>query len=194
MNKKVTIAAIKNAAASTKDITEIEWNGLVISVKYTVGFSDVMLAVARIVRHCFVGEDEHYVPEAEHFALLNEIVSLYTNISLPKDMDDRYALLLKIPVDELIVPAICTEQIQSIKSAVKNQIAYRIRMKEDQVKRQLTEIYAIIDGMQAQMDAVYSGVTGEDISNLAKAIVLADGDPAMLAFKNSISSTNEGGK
>lgn len=150
-------------------ISNVEWNGLTIQVKYTISLKDMMALVDGVVRACFTDEGV-YLPEVKNFALKCSIIDAYTNIALPSDIERQYAISEGSGLFEYVLPYIYHSQVEDITKSIDDKVYTKAQANIEMIKVQVEELYNKFDDMLNSMNEVMSQIHPEDISKLSEAM------------------------
>lgn len=178
---KITVNALENAVKQNESIHTITWNGLDIKVKNSISFDEMRLFVSAVTESCFseVGE---YRPEFMEFVTRALVLSLYTNVTLPKSLDAQYNIVYSGIVDE-VFQYINYEQYNHISWAIDRKIDLVLKENIDTLNKQRKQLDEDMDNMRKLVD----GIDPEDIENLVSAFskmnITEEG--LMQAFLNS---------
>ena len=107
------IAAHPNTAIKT-----VRWRNLTISVRPLLTFRETSHFVNTVMDACFDKEHGVAVPEAMDFAVRANTVLRYTNLELPKDLEEQYAILYGTDIYDTVRQHIQTAQLDSVIGAI----------------------------------------------------------------------------
>lgn len=156
-------------AVSVTDPAEVKWHGLEISIKRRLSLSDMMRFVDYVVKSCF-SEDAVYLPEIRDFAIGCSIIEQYTNIDLPESVEDKYEAINGSDIVNVILEYVDMRQFNKILEAIDDKIDAIVQTNISAVTRQINSLYASIEELEKQFEAMFGDVTGEDVTNLIGAI------------------------
>lgn len=167
----ITVTALREAIKDKFDNTVIkEWNGLEITIKHTLTLGEMFALAQGIVEACF-DEDNRYVPEKSDFAMRLGVIELYTNLTLPKDLEEQYDILYRTDIFEFVLGFINSKQFGIIVRSIDERIEQINRINASNVESQLNSMCAAIDNIQQQMSDIFNGVDAETINKLAGAMI-----------------------
>lgn len=168
--KKITVSAISDVkkATHTPSVT-IEWNGLSIDIKTTMSLRDVISIVDAVVNSCFQ-EDGAYMPELKEFALRAEIVERMSNVSLPRDTEEKYSILYDTDIYKEIIKHINTTQYIDVVSAIDEKIAATLRDNTLAINRRIDEIVSEFEKLEELLSNGLKNISSEDMANLIKTL------------------------
>ena len=119
--KKNVMIQIPSSAIENEVV--IEWGGYEICVTRAISLPKMLEFVANAAESCF-GDDGSFIPEIMDFAVKSNIISMYTNVKLPKDLKKQYELLYMTNLCEEVVKQINNQQINEILNAVASKVKY----------------------------------------------------------------------
>ena len=169
--KKVSINAFEEAVNSQYEATQsFEWSGITIVVKRNLTLREMMSFVDSVVKNCFKEEDGAFIPEIKDFATRSCIYEYYTNITLPANIEKRYDLLYHQMLLDEIMPRIDSLQFNALIRAIEDKVAHLAQANIEAVTKQMNELYASLDNMQAQFGKMFEGIDEESISGIVNAL------------------------
>ena len=161
---RITVNALENAVKQEEAVRTVAWNGLEIKVKNNISFDEMRLFVSAVTESCFseVGE---YRPEFREFVTRALVLSLYTNVTLPKSLDAQYNIVYSGVVDE-VLRYINYEQYDHISWAIDEKINQALKENIDALNKQRKQLDEDMDNMRKLVD----GIEPEDVENLVSAL------------------------
>lgn len=177
--KKVSINAVDTIIDErfVNAVTE-QWYGVEVNMKQTLPFMDMMAFVDDVVKSCFQ-KNGTYVPEVLDFAIKSNIISKYTNVSLPDNLEHRYMILYNSDIVDFVCKSINMPQLQEIVSSINRKLSYMCETNTVAVQNRLNELVSAFEDMQKKTDDIFSGITQDDMARLIGAI----GDAGMTEDK-----------
>lgn len=177
--KKVSINAVDTIIDErfVNAVTE-QWYGVEVNMKQTLPFMDMMAFVDDVVKSCFQ-KNGTYVPEVLDFAIKSNIISKYTNVSLPDNLEHRYMILYSSDIVDFVCKSINMPQLQEIVSSINRKLSYMCETNTVAVQNRLNELVSAFEDMQKKTDDIFSGITQDDMARLIGAI----GDAGMTEDK-----------
>ena len=191
--KKISINAFEKVMKEmyTEDSVVIDWRGIEVKVKRTLGANEVVSFTTGVVNSCF-GSDLSYNPEAKEIAFKTNILTKYANFTMPADIELQYKLLYCTDAVHAVMEHINMEQLDEIRNAISERIQYRIRANVETVNRQVTDLFAAIDNMQHQLSTMFSGISDGDITKLTEALSGGiDEEKLVKAYMDHTNTSNE---
>lgn len=160
---RITVNALENAVKQEEAVSTVSWNGLEFKVKKRISFEEMRVFVAAAVQSCFstVGE---YRPEFREFVTRALVISLYTNITLPKNLDAQYSIVYSGIFDE-IFPNINYDQYEHINWAIDGKIEQTLKANIEALDKQRKQLDEDMDNMRKLVE----GIDPSDIENLVSA-------------------------
>lgn len=92
-----------------KEYTDVEWHGEIIRIKYYLDM-DVEHSMYNSIISCAYDGDNP-IPCLFDFAIKTNILSYYTNVQLPQDVNKLHKLIYCSDIIEVVKEHICAEQI-----------------------------------------------------------------------------------
>ncbi len=129
----------------------------------------MMSFVAEVVDSCF-DKGGGYLPEVLDFAIKSSIILRYTNVSLPDNLEHRYALLYGGDLVDFVYRHINAAQLDEIVTAVNRKLDYLCRANISTVVKRADELVSSFEDLQKRVGALFDGVSKEDVTRLVNAI------------------------
>lgn len=171
MAKKVSVTKLEEAAKKYIGAeTELEWNGLTISVKKNLSIADSVQFINLVFAACFNAESNAYVPEAKDFAIRELMIRSYTNISLPANIEKRFDILYDTDLVGVVRKAIDDDQFGYIINSIEERITVAIDANNAMLKRQMEDMYMAIDNLKASMTSALDGIDMDDVKLLISSL------------------------
>lgn len=171
---RISVNAFEEAAALKHDeTTDIEWNGLTITVRKRLSLREAMLFAIDVTNACFDDEDGSYNPEYRELIQYKNVIERYTNLTLPQNIERQYELLIGTDIVLKVLCAVDYDQYGEILNDIDAKIEYRKEIEAYGARRRIDEAYNKIVEIADQLGKMFSDVTPEDISKVIGAV--ADG-------------------
>lgn len=163
--KKVSADAFEKAVKNNHpNIFTANWNGLEVLVSYTVGMQDVFNIVEEVVTNSF-SETGEYIPEATDAVLANAIISRYTNITMPENIEVAYQLVMQSGLLDFVLSKVNTVQYEQIVSAIENKIDYICDSNVSEMSRITAELATAVSGIKSKFDDFLGAVDQNDFES-----------------------------
>lgn len=131
-----------------------------------------------VVQSCFQ-RNGAYVPEVLDFAIKSNIISKYTNVSMPDNLEHRYAILYNSDLVDFVCQHINMQQLQEMVNSINRKLAYMCDTNTVSVQNRLNDLISAFETMQEKTEAMFGDVTPDDMTRLVGAI----GDGALTEEK-----------
>lgn len=169
-DKRISIAAFdKVAKEQAVNDTVFDWHGVEITVKYTLGLTDMMEFVHDAAESCF-SESGAFVPEVMDFAIKSNILSRYARFTLPDNLEHRYALIYETDAVDVVCEHINERQLQEITASIKRRVNYVCQSKVTLIQQKAEEMFMAFEKLQKQSESMFDNVSKEDIQKLLSAV------------------------
>lgn len=165
---------------------KINWNGVEVTVKHTIGLTDVIGFVNGAVEMCYM-EDGTYVPEVLDFAVRVNILTRYANFRMPSNLEHAYRLAYETDAVDAVCDYINEKQMKEIIDAINRSLNYRNEAGIAEIRKRAKEMLDAIEKTQKEMADLFSDVSSEDIGRLIGAVVTGkpmDEEKIVHAFLN----------
>lgn len=153
--------------ASQNDITTIEEDGYTVNVKKHLSLAEMIAIVEGVTEQCFEEETGVYRPEMVDFLLRNTVFTFYTDVELPKDIEQKYDFIYRFGgIYKRIMDIIDLDQFYAIVDAIKAKIKYNATANIEAIKKNTQKFMEIMDKFSDDINDVMEGVDKEAMKNL----------------------------
>jgi len=190
--KKVSISSIDRTIHENFHNTFTEqWYETEICMKRHLSLTEMLTFVDEVVSVCFPSGGG-FLPEAMEFAARSCIIKWYTNVSLPDNLEHRYEILYHTDIVDFVCQQIDSVQLEEIMAAIDRKIDYLCQSHVAAVQKKLDQLTVVLEDLREQAEAMFSGVTPEDIKKLTGAISSGSlsGEKIVDAYMNRIAKTD----
>ena len=168
--KKVSISAVDNIIGERfLNVVSEQWYDVEVKMRRSLPFTDMLTFVNDVVQSCFQ-RDGVYTPEVLDFAIKSNIISRYTNVSLPDKLEHRYAILYCSDLVDFVCQHINMQQVQEMVTSINRKLSYMCETNTVAIQNRLNDLVSSFEEMQKQTADVFGGVTQEDVTRLVGAI------------------------
>lgn len=170
--KKISINAMdKVVKSSHTPFTEIEWNGLNVTVKYTLTFKEMLEFVDSVTKTCFTSSTNTYMPEAKGFAIKSNILEKYTNFTLPNNLEHRYEMIYCTNIIDTVLEHINTQQYSEIINAIDDKIENIAQANIEYMNKQFAELYTAFENFQKHTEEMFNGINSDKVMDVMKTLI-----------------------
>ena len=168
--KKVSINALDNIINERFfNTVEEQWHDIEVKMRKSIPFTEMLTFVDDVTKSCFQ-KSGAYVPEVLDFAIKSNIISRYTNVSLPDNLEHRYEILYNTDLVDFVCEHINMPQVQEAISAVKRKLTYMCETNTVAVQNRLNDLVSAFEEMQKKTEDMFKGLTPDDLTRLIGAI------------------------
>ena len=158
---KEIMGTVKAEELNHSEYDSFEWRGVTVTVAHTVPFATALTIIEAVAQSCFDEEGEYY-PILANMMFRHEVIAKYTNIEVPEDVEECYALFYNTGLWDEVIERISDEQLVDIQVAAHKKISYTIELKAEALKKEVT---AMAENLSRISDA-FKGIAPEDISGV----------------------------
>ena len=177
--KKVSISAVDNIIGECfLNVVTEQWYDVEVKMRRSIPFTEVLAFVDDVVQSCFQ-RNGAYVPEVWDFAIKSNIISKYTNVSMPDNLEHRYAILYNSDLVDFVCQHINMQQLQEMVNSINRKLAYMCDTNTVSVQNRLNDLISAFETMQEKTEAMFGDVMPDDMTRLVGAI----GDGALTEEK-----------
>jgi len=168
--KKISISSLdKIIKENFSNKSMHEWYGVEVAVKHSLSFTETLEFVGSVVDSCFQPNGD-YIPEVMDFAIKSNILSKYTNISLPDNLEHRYEIIYNSDVVDFVCQHINKTQLQEIVTASVRKVEHLCNTGIVEIRAKLNGLVDSFAEMQTQTEEMFSNVSADDIAKVMSAI------------------------
>lgn len=168
--QKISVNAMDEIMKRFDTVETIEWNGLQVVIKKNLSLEEMMTFVNSVVKSCFDQASGAYMPEVKDFAIRANVLDMYTNFTLPKDLDKQYDMVIRSGAVEMVLNYINYAQFNELVKAIDSKLQNTADANIQAFITKLDNVTTAFSDMQTEMEKMFSGVDTEDIGKLVGAI------------------------
>lgn len=179
--KRITVEECKKAIEEVyMPVTEIQWNGLDLTVRRNISFSETLDFVKYVTDLCFADETHEYLPEARDLAIKIFLIEHYTNLDLPDSLEERNYVIYETDIVQTVLNCVNPYQFNEIVRAIDLKIDYMAEANIEAINRKVDELYKSFEELSNSLQTVFGGITQESMEGLVNAIKDGGLDPKEL--------------
>lgn len=168
--KKVSVSLFdKIAKEHFNNVVTIRWHEADVTVKRSLSLTEALSFVDDVVNCCF-HEKYGYMPELRDFVIKANILARYANFHMPDDLEHRYRMVYCTDAVDTVCEAVNDTQLQELVDAIDEKIQFRCDTMNSELKKRMEQVVRAIEELSRQSDALFSGVTKEDMKTLVSAV------------------------
>lgn len=137
--EKVSITKFESMLKENTVTISVPDTDIVLKVTRWLGLEKMLTFINNVVSTCF-NDNGDYMPQVHEFVFRVNVLNMYTNLTMPKDINKQYDLCYRTDAYGLVYEHISGEQIQDIRDAIDKSIAYRISQKKFEKINQSADI------------------------------------------------------
>lgn len=172
--QKISVNAMDEIMKRFAETETIDWNGLQVVIKKNLSLEEMMTFANSVVKSCFDQASGAYMPEVKDFAIRANVLDMYTNFTLPKDLGKQYDMVVQSGAVEMVLNYINYAQFNELVKAIDSKLQNTADANIQAFITKLDNVTTAFSDMQTEMEKMFSGVDTEDIGKLVGAI--ANGD------------------
>lgn len=164
--EKVSITKFESMIKENTVDIPVPDTDIVLKVNRRLGLDKMLAFVNNVVSICF-NDDGDYMPQVHEFVFRVNVLNMYTNLTMPKDINRQYDLCYGTDAYDLVYEHISGEQIQDIRDAIDKSISYRIGQKKFEKINQSADIKnSILESIDTLFSGLKDVLDGLDQENL----------------------------
>lgn len=168
--QKISVNAMDEIMKRFDAVETIEWNGLQVVIKRNLSLEEMMAFANSVVKSCFDQASGAYMPEVKDFAIRANVLDMYTNFTLPKDLSKQYDMVIRSGAVEMVLNYINYAQFNELVKAIDSKLQNTADANIQAFITKLDNVTTAFSDMQTEMEKMFSGVDTEDIGKLVGAI------------------------
>lgn len=165
--KKITSKDIEEIARDYFPAsTAIVFHGKEIAVQRMLPYKRVCALIEAIVKSCFDSESGEYMPEVRDFATRLAVASAYTDLELPEDTDEQYAMLYSTDMMQKIYEAIDHGQLDMLRTSVQRRCDIINDANRTAIEKELYEAVGMISTLADNIGKIFKDVSSEEVAEM----------------------------
>lgn len=172
-SKKISISALEKCIERKPETVNVEWNGLDISVKTRLSLDEMLSFVDGVAKSCFAVDTGEFVPAAKDFVVGCFIVEMYSNLTLPRNVDEKYKIISCCDIVDVILNNVDKTQFDNIIKSVNEKIRYLIETNIAQATVKINELLYSFGNLESKIGELFGKVSPDDVQALVSS--LSDG-------------------
>lgn len=148
----------------------IEWNEMSVVVKRIIPLDMMIRFVDNVVESCFQGDSREYMPEYMDFAIRSNVIAMYTNVELPKDYADQYAILYGTNLVDAVLEIVDRAQFQDMLRSADHKLENMLENKTQLLNLKIDSVATKMNELSDTIGELFSGVTQDDIKKIVPAL------------------------
>lgn len=110
---------MKIGLRSYKESTPVNWHGKIINVRQLLSVEEEFSLIRKILKYCCNENTDQFIPELIDLSMRLNIVSYYSDVELPVDIEEQHKLLYCSDLFDIIVSHTNKAQIDSIMRSIR---------------------------------------------------------------------------
>ena len=169
-NKISTEALEQVLEATYTPVSTTEWNGLELMVRRTITLAETMEFVKFVTDICFADETNEYIPEVRDYAIKLFILEHYTNLELPKETENKYAIIYQTDIIPTVLNMLDGQQFNDIIRAIDTKLDYMAESNIEAITKHMNEAMALIENFGKQFSELFGGVDQESMTKIVDSL------------------------
>lgn len=168
--QRISVNAFEKVVKANTNSKTITWNDIEVTITPSLSLKDMMRFVSNVVSLCFVGEDNTYHPEIKDFAVKANVLEMYANFTLPKDVNKQYEFIYNTDAFETVLLNVNRHQFQEAMVAIDKKLEHTAAYNVADAEKRLGTIMSTIEDLGTQLSNVFEGIDAETMAGLVNAI------------------------
>lgn len=178
MAKKITINSWKESLKTIDESSDkAMFLGNEISIKHSLTLTEMISFVNGSMKSCFDEETDEYMPEVKDYVIKSNTIEFYTNLTLPKDLEERYTLIYDSwnILGEIIYKNINYTQYEEMLNSINERIENKLDFDAFNMRAEIEKSKKDIELLIEQISQIFSGLSKDDVESFAQTIIGAIG-------------------
>ena len=168
---KISISALDDIMKETYEASvTLDWHGHKLVVLRTLSLNSMLRFVDSVTKTCFAADTKEYMPEAKDFAILSNVVDMYTNVTLPGNLEHQYKILYQTDLIPTVLNVINPRQFNEMILAINSKVKHKADSNAEKLAIKLDGAVSQIYGIAEKVDELFGGLTNADMQNIVGAI------------------------
>ena len=168
--KRISINALEKCITSKPQTVNMEWNGLDITIKTRLSFEEMMSFVDGAAKSCFATDTNVFIPEAKDFVIGCFVIDMYSNLTLPQNVNKKYEIISGCDVVDTILENVDKAQFDTIIKSINEKIHYLIETNLSQATAKINELLYSFGDIESRVGELFGKVSPEDVQALVSSI------------------------
>jgi hypothetical protein len=168
--KRISVNQLEKIVGENfKEIMEVQWGDIEISIRRSIPLSEVLAFCKEIVDNCFT-DDGEFIPEVMDFVIKHGVLTRYANFRLPENLEKQYWLIYNTEAYEVVIAHINIDQLNEIVGAANRKIKHLCDSDVLAFRAKTRELVELFEGMQKQTENIFTDFSSDDIKTLMSAV------------------------
>lgn len=164
---KISTEALEQVLEDTyTPVLTTEWNGLELIVRRTITLAETMEFVKFVTDICFADETNEYIPEVRDYAIKLFILEHYTNLELPKETENKYAIIYQTDIIPTVLNMLDGQQFNDIIRAIDTKLDYMAESNIEAITKHMNEAMTLIENFGKQFSELFGDVDQESMTKI----------------------------
>ena len=168
--QRISINAMDEIMNRYETVETVEWNGLQVVIKKNLSLEEMMTFANSVVKSCFDQSSGAYMPEVKDFAIRANVLDMYTNFTLPKDLSKQYDMVIRSGAVEMVMNHINFTQFSELMKAIDAKLQNTADANIQAFITKLDAVTSAFTNMQEQMESMFSNFDAEEVSKFISSI------------------------
>ena len=168
--QRISVNAFEKVAKANSNSKTITWNDIEITITPSLSLKDMMRFVSNVVSLCFVGKDNAYHPEVKDFAVKANVLEMYANFTLPKDINKQYEFIYNTDAFETVLMNVNPHQFPEVMVAIDKKLENLAASSVADAERRMNDLLSSVESIGTQLESVFSGIDAETMTGIAEAL------------------------
>lgn len=195
MNKNVNGAELLANYNHPDASVVVKFQDVDITVKYALSFDEVLSFVSATADSCFT-TDGDYIPQVKKFVFMANIIDYYTDVQMPDNLNDRYALAVLSGLYDVVVNEIDDRQLDSLRDSVERLIDSILTNNANTARNELSKAVASLNSIVQVFNQTAKDMSPATMQNVIDALNdnTADRQQLIAAYQAALTLKNESNK
>lgn len=149
---------------------KICWGKKNITVKKTIGLTEMLSFVDNVVNGCFEKESGAYMPEVFTFAVYKGLIDYWTDYKLPSDVQKMFDLLFGTDLVEKVLCEVDETQYKGAVDSAKEKCRHLADMLIDGISERVEEMLNGIKELVSLAESAGEMINSESVEKIAQAV------------------------
>lgn len=176
LNSNESVVSLNDVILKIQKVntTDIEWEGLKIQVSSFIPYSLANEIINIVVGKSFDSDTGLYVSDISDIIKRLSIISAYTNIVMPSDFDDMYALAYNSDLFDVVCKNINSDQLDSIFTGISSRVRQiselGVKNMTNVISDRVDDLYDTLNELQEGLSKAMDGINMDAIKGMVDAL------------------------
>ena len=154
----------------TEQETTVDYYGAQITIKRRLDLRSMLEFASNVTESCF-HENYGFMPEMMDFAIRSNLVSCYTNVRLPQNLEKQYDMLYRLDLVDLIYGTIDRQQFDELVASIRKKIDEKNNSNAQTIRQEMQRFMDLMNETFSGAEELFAGENAQDLQKAFQSIL-----------------------